>query len=351
MTHNHFFIQGKIFNREESESVEFKSIENSSNPINQIKNDAEEYVVGFINAQTEGDLYFGIENKIGTITGVKLNREQRDQLSSIISQKLRQTVPSIPMEYYKLEIHNIYNEKQELIEDLHVVHIHVIKTADEVLYTTSGGSVYRKKETTNFKLIKQQDFADEYKRRHQIPLRKEAYELDEKLKKDPNNRDFLSRRANIAMWMSDVEIMDTCHKKLLELNPTSSKIRNEYAIAYKEIGDLEGALSILDDALQSGINNASILKNKGFSLQGLGRWEEARQSYQQALEKEPDDYTLLTQIGITLRQLGKYKESIQFLNYALKKSPTYRLAKYEKRITYHQMFKGGIGIRNNSATN
>jgi tetratricopeptide (TPR) repeat protein len=253
-------------------------------------------------------------------------------------------------------VHGVFNSEQEPLENSCVVQIHIAKTEERFLYRTSGGSVYLKKGSSCMKLTSE-EITKILERRAQIHLQKDADELDKKLEKEPNNRSVLERRAQVAMYMGDVSTMDKTYKKILELNPRNRIIRIDYATAHKSIGDLEGALSILNDALQLDNNDfstlnsqGSILKNKGSILQGLDRWNEALQSYQEALKLKPNDYTILTQIGVTFRELGKYKESIQFLNYAISKSPNYRLAKYEKKKTYCKMYEGGMKIKGMSET-
>jgi len=344
MTQPIYFVQGETFPQEEGDSVEFKEIK-SQRPVNTIVNHAEQYVVGFLNAQIEGDLYLGIDDS-GIIQGVTLNRNDRDEIGKKIPNKLRNTDPSIPPHYYEVTVHNIFNSERKLIEDLCVVQIHVVKTEDKkYLYKTSGdktsgGSVYLKKGSTCRKL-NSEEIAQEIKIRTQVYLLKKADELDRKLEKEPNNRELLSKRAELATYMGDVDTMERVYLKLLELDPKSSAFRLNYAIDRKSLGDLEGALSILDEAIKSNINDSSILNNKGLMLQDLDRWNEALLFYQSVLKRNPDDYTILTKIGVVFRHLGKYSQSLQFLNYALAKSPNYRLAKYEKKKTYREYFKIG----------
>jgi len=344
MTQQIKFLQGETFHQEEGDSIEFKEI-TSKKPVNRIVDHAEEYVLGFLNAQIEGDLYLGIEDKFGIIQGVTLNRNDKDEIHRNIPNKLRSTDPPIPHEYYRVTVHEVLSSGLEPIEDLYVVQINIAQTKEKCLYRTSGGSVYLKKGSSCIKLTSE-EITKEIERRTQIHLRKEAEELDKRLEKEPNNRGILESRAKVAMLMEDIEAMDKMYRKLLDLDPKSPEARIEYATAHKSIGDLEGALSILNDALQVDINDSSIFKSKGLMLLGLDRWNEAYQSYKEALELNPNDYTIITQIGVALRQLGKHKESIQFLNYALSKSPNYRLAKYEKKKTYYEIFKGGIQIKN-----
>jgi len=343
MTQQINFVQGEIFNQEEGAYVEFKEIKSPQplNRINTIVDHAERYVVGFLNARIEGDLYLGIDDS-GIIQGVTLNRNDRDEISRSIPDKLRRTDAAIP-HHYDVNVHDVFNSERKRIEDLCIVQIHVFKTEDKKalgLYRTSGGSVYLKKGSTCMKL-KSEEIDKEYERRIQVHLRKEADELDKELEKTPNDRRILKRRAKVATYMGDVDTMERVYLKLLELDPKSSAFRLNYAIDRKSLGDLEGALSILDEAIQSNINDSSILNNKGLMLQDLDRWNEALLFYQSVLKRKPDDYTIITKIGVVFRHLGKYSQSLQFLNYALAKSPNYRLAKYEKKKTYLEYFKRG----------
>jgi Tfp pilus assembly protein PilF len=345
MTQQIQFVQGKVFNQEEGGSVELKMV-TSRRPVDTIVKHSEEYVTGFLNAHEEGDLYLGIDDS-GIIKGVTLNRNERDDIHKNILSKLGCTDPPIPHEHYRTTIHSVFNSEQEPIENSCVVQIHIIKTEVKYLYKTSGGSVYLKK-GSSCKKLNSKEIAEIIERRTKIHLQKDADELDKRLEKEPNNRSILERRAEIAKYMGDVDTMDKTFKKMLELNPKNQRIRIDYATAHESIGDLEGALSIINDALQLDNNlksKGSILKSKGSILQGLDRWNEALQAHEEALKLKPDDYTILTQIGVTFRELGKYKESIKFLNYAVSKSPSYRLAKYEKKKTYCKMYEGGMKIK------
>ncbi|MGK7896901.1 MAG: RNA-binding domain-containing protein [Xenococcus sp. (in: cyanobacteria)] len=334
------FIKGETFPQEEGDSVEFKEI-TSKNPVKTILNHSEKYVPGYLNAQIEGNLYLGVDDS-GIIQGVTLNRNDRDEIKRDIANKLKDTDPPIPYTYYKVSIHNVLNPDGESIQDLCVVKIHITKTTKPRFpYRTSGGSVYFKKGSSCPKL-NSEEITTEIERRSQIHLQKEASKIDKKLEKNPNDSNLLKKRAEIAKYLSDVETMDRAYQKLLELNPKDSNVRIQYATAHEKIGDLEGALSILDEALQSGIDKLSILQSRGAIFLHLDDWNNALYSYREALKLKPDDYTIITQIGVLFRQLGEYKKSVKFLNYALSKSPNYRVAKYEKKKTYYEIFKAGV---------
>jgi tetratricopeptide (TPR) repeat protein len=348
MSQNIHFVKGEVFHKEEGKCIEFKrEIDSTSNFVNGIVTLAEKYVIGFLNAIIEGELYIGIDNS-GIIVGIPLNRDDRDKLSQQISNKLRDSDPPVPMSCYEVETIEIFDALGRLIEDLNIVRIRILQADEEeylykatkVWFYTTDKQVFYKKGTNCFKL-NSQEIAAEIRKRTLKHLRIEADKLDEILKTDPNNVDIIWQRIGNAKGMGDIEALDSLYAKLFEITK-SPKVKEDQAKAHKTLGDLEGAETIINEVIQSDGSNNSNLKTKGEILQDLGRWEEAYQSYKQAYDKNTDDYTALTQIGIVLRKSGRYKESIQYFNDALKKAPNYRLAKYEKKATYYEMFKGGI---------
>jgi len=349
MTEQIKFIKGEVFSLEEGKAVEFKAVQ-SKIPVSTITNHAEQYITAFLNASIEGNLYIGIQDN-GEIIGISLTRDDKDRIQKDITCKISNIKdPSIPPSCYDIYIHDIYDIESNKLDDLYIVRIHVFKIEQDYLYRTSdrefwfyktnGGSTYLKKESSCIKLNSQQ-IAEEIKVRSQKYLNKQLEDIDNKILKDPENISFLNEKIRIARSMGNVEVLDKTYEKLLELKPDSSETRIAHASDHKSFGDLEGALSIVNDALQLDKNNFDCLKIRGEILSTSDRASEAIQDYESALKIDPNDYTILTQIGITLRELGRYKESIEYLNLALSKSPSYRAAKYEKNKTYSKMFQRG----------
>lgn len=354
MSQNINFVKGEIFQKEEGKLIEFKrevDLSTSKNLVSGIADYAEKYIIGFLNAVTAGELYIGIDNS-GNIVGIQLSERDRDEILKSIPNKIISVKPTVPMSSYDIDIIDVFDSAGNVIKDLNVIHIYVLQPDQDDfpyrgaknsvwLYSTDENESYYKKGSNCFKLSYEQVLAENNKRK-QRALKKEADKLDQELDLDPNNCDLLDSRFKIAEFMEDKDAMAKIYHRQREITPKNTKVVENYARAKKSIGDLEGAFNVIDEAIQSGISNNSILKNKGRILQDLGRWEEADQSYQQAYDKNTDDYTALTQIGIIRRKSGRYKESIQYFNDALNKAPNYRLAKYEKKATYYEMFKGGI---------
>ncbi|MBD2345063.1 ATP-binding protein [Anabaena subtropica] len=331
------FIIDTIFSKTEGQNIEFKEV-NSKNPVNTILAYTEKYVTGFLNAAVEGDIYLGIQDS-GKISGIIINRSDKDEILRTIPNKLRNTKPSVIQSCYQVNFYTVYDTESMEIENLYVVRIHVFKLEfeEEYFYKTSGGNTYLKKEASCMELPPE-ELAKELKNRHQKSLKRELEKINIQLDREPENKTLLRKKAEIYRFMGNVDMMNEIYEKLIDLNPKNSTTRVAYASAHKSIGDLDGALSILNDALKLDKNNSAVLKLKGSILLSSNNIEEALQSYHEALNNNPDDYTVITQIGIILRELCKYKESIYFFNYALSKYPGYRAAKYERQKTYYKMF-------------
>ena len=139
--------------------------------------------------------------------------------------------------------------------------------------------------------------------------------------------------------------MERMYEKLLSLNPDSPTILIiKYSEACERMNKPKKALEILNRDTQP---SPKTLEKQGLLQSELDRPDEANESYSKAIQRyestlKPDDYVTITRIGILLRRQEKYRESIKFFDRALKISPNYRAAKYEKKQSYYELFKGGL---------
>jgi len=176
-------------------------------------------------------------------------------------------------------------------------------------------------------------------------LNRSAKKLDEDLERDPNNQEKLLNRATVAEQLDDFETMERMYEQLLLLNSDSPTILiSKYSKACERMNKPEKALEILNRDTQP---SPKTLEKKGLLLSKLDRSDEANESYSKAqrlyeLTLHLNDYVTITRIGILLRSQGKYRESIKSFDRALKISPNYRAAKYEKKKSYYELFKGGL---------
>ncbi|MFM7364313.1 MAG: hypothetical protein ACKO11_07410 [Cuspidothrix sp.] len=291
-------------------------------------------------------MYIGIDNS-GKIEGVNLNKKQRDEVNKIYSQ-LQGIRPSIIPSMIDVDTHFVYDIELNKISDLCIVQIHINKYKRdplEIIHNTGScfyiirKTVYLKKGSECPELKK--EVVEEETRKVLISL---LSDVENKLIKNPDDYSLLRRKRDIALEMQDKKLIDEVYDQIKTFKPNNSNIDLKRVSDHKNIGDLDGALSIICEKLNLDQSNYEYLKLQGEILSLVDRRNEAVQSYEDALNNNPDDYTILTRIGIIFRELGKYKESLKFLNYALSKAPNYRAAKYEKKKTYSKMFQGGIEI-------
>ncbi len=148
------FELGKVVPMEEHRYCEFKKIE-SSNPVNSIKDYAQEYIAAFLN-RAGGRIYFGITDKDRVVRGEPLSSRCRDELQQKIAGKLRELVPPVTPDYYRVNFHPVVDGQGSPIPDLVIVEIIVPLALDrEATRTQSGrkpimgdGHVYMERPTS-----------------------------------------------------------------------------------------------------------------------------------------------------------------------------------------------------------
>lgn len=84
---------GQTLVEEESETLEFKSVE-SADPAKTIAKHIPKYAIGFLN-RSGGRILFGVTDE-GTVEGIPINRAGRDELQRLINQACRKITPSFP---------------------------------------------------------------------------------------------------------------------------------------------------------------------------------------------------------------------------------------------------------------
>ena len=134
------FIVNQPISIEETRHNEFKEIESTTNPINKIKDQVDEYATAFLNSEG-GQILWGIRDRDRTVSGVKLNYKQRDEVRRVVSEKLHTIQPPIAITAFHLELHHVY-QGTEVIPDLYVVQLAVPTVSDRSLYYTSSGKTF-----------------------------------------------------------------------------------------------------------------------------------------------------------------------------------------------------------------
>jgi cytochrome c-type biogenesis protein CcmH/NrfG len=116
----------------------------------------------------------------------------------------------------------------------------------------------------------------------------QAAPLDEKLKGDPNNRNLLIQAGSIYKAAHQFKEAAGYYGKALQFDPKNVGLRTEMASCLYFTGDVDGALSQLQQALHDDPKDANALFNLGMiKWQGKKDNKGALAAWQQLLKSNP----------------------------------------------------------------
>ena len=136
------FILNRPVSDEERRYAEFKEIR-GTNPVDSIKNTADEYAVALLNKEG-GSIFWGIRDSDRVVVGVQLNYQQRDEIRRTVSNKLGQIQPHFPIALFNLDFHSVCDENGEDLEELWIFQADIPSGLPTELYATGSGEVHVK---------------------------------------------------------------------------------------------------------------------------------------------------------------------------------------------------------------
>ena len=148
------FVQGYPVPFEETLFYEFKEI-TGSNPVLPITKHSNEYAVAFLNREG-GRIFWGIRDSDRVTIGVMLNEQQRNETRTKVSEKLGAIQPSISVEHWQLEFHNVYDLQGKTVEDFWVIELVIPPPQERDVFYTGSSDLFVKTEGGRQKLRGQQ---------------------------------------------------------------------------------------------------------------------------------------------------------------------------------------------------
>lgn len=178
-----------------------------------------------------------------------------------------------------------------------------------------------------------------YESRERRQHRVELLLADRQLKKDPNDVEWLRRRA-IANWQLDEQELSVRDiRKILTLAPNDSHARLCLAHFYAERDEHTTAVSELDKILKTDPDNAFALNNRAFYLAELGYFQEALADANRTIQIRPLWTNGHGTLGYILVGLGNYQVAIDSYSRAITFDPNSKYALRGRAVAYRKLGK------------
>lgn len=158
------------------------------------------------------------------------------------------------------------------------------------------------------------------------------------LEKKPINRYFsfkeLRRDFETLLKKQTGEVVKLPERKELEAWELHNK-----GFSLDTLGKFQEAIVYYEQAININPLNEVLWSNKGISLRNLGKYQEAIASYDRSIEINPMFVLAWNNKGLALDHMGRYEEAIACYNQALKINPVSELAWNNKGITLANLKK------------
>ncbi|NLH16874.1 MAG: tetratricopeptide repeat protein [Phycisphaerae bacterium] len=104
-----------------------------------------------------------------------------------------------------------------------------------------------------------------------------------------------------------------------------------------ENGQMDMALTQLEEAIEINPNNSAWLFNKGLTLDAMERYLEAIESFEQALELSPDDPEILNSLAVDYTRTGQYDRALRTFEHIQTVDPSFEPAYCNRIIAYTEL--------------
>lgn len=158
----------------------------------------------------------------------------------------------------------------------------------------------------------------------------EAEEILKKSGEIISEKELFSYMADVCLEKKDNICAINNLKKLIELEPGSSRHYFRIALAYENMGRFDEAEKAYREAIDFDPFNADALNNLGNLMAVKGNLEESLKLLKKAKSLMPESPSILLNLGITYAQLGDYDNALWHIDRALKLKPDMAEAWFNK---------------------
>ena len=133
------------------------------------------------------------------------------------------------------------------------------------------------------------------------------------------------------------------YNKALQINPNFAEAHNNLGNALTLQGNLTGATSHYNKALQINPDHAEAHLNLAVGLDRQGKHQEAIQHYAEVLRINPHDAQSHNNLGVALAEQGRLKEAVAHFTEALRIDPNFKEAQRNLDLSLGLMHKSSAG--------
>ena len=141
----------------------------------------------------------------------------------------------------------------------------------------------------------------------------------------------------------DERIFKLIKNKILKSSKIDANIKSliyqHFSVISYYKGDIDEAISDLDEALDITPKNRIVLLNKGFMLTEMKKYGDAVNCYHKVLEIEPNDKLALNNIGHCFAERNKYSFAMNYFDKAIEIDPNLILARDNKGGLLQKQYK------------
>jgi tetratricopeptide (TPR) repeat protein len=135
------------------------------------------------------------------------------------------------------------------------------------------------------------------------------------------------------------------YEQLYRTDPSSPELVQRMVALYQELGDLNQALSLIDDMIaRTEEDHPALIMQRAIVLSEIGRHEEASNALEDILKKYPESDRLLFMSGVALEKLNKLELAFERYLKIAEESPVKLAAGYRRVLILKQQNKADQAI-------